>query len=226
MLRGWRLIALVALIGALSVLAFPADGSALSAAFIQLTQSGPPPSDLTIPAGMYPVWVNQDQVTHTVVFADGLCSFQLAPGAYGQCDFGFSVGRYPYTVDGTVQASIVVSAPPPDTVTLTARQHSLRRDAQLRLHGLLSISQCCGPPPPRLEKTPVVVMARPDRHHAFHRLARAASGGRRQEAGYPWWLNVHPRKATIYIAEVTYEPAGEQGSRQAWSRPFKVLVRR
>jgi len=59
--------------------------------------------------------VNQDQVTHTVTFTNGQCSFQLAPGARGNCGNDFpiaSVGEYPYTVDGTVQGSVIVSRNP------------------------------------------------------------------------------------------------------------------
>ena len=59
--------------------------------------------------------VNQDQVTHTVTFTNGQCSVQLAPGARGNCGNDFpiaSVGEYPYTVDGTVQGSVIVSRNP------------------------------------------------------------------------------------------------------------------
>jgi hypothetical protein len=131
MVRRWRMIAQLGLLGAL-ILVFPSGGSALSAAFVALTPSGPSPIVLTIPAGMHPVWNNNDQVPHTVVFANGLCSFQLAPGTYGQCNFEFSAGRYPYTVDGTTQASVVVNALPPPTVTLTARSHTIRREQPLQ----------------------------------------------------------------------------------------------
>ena len=53
---------------------------------------------------------NTDSVSHTVVFANGLCSLELAPGANEGCPFAFVVGQYPYTVDGTIQASVVVNA--------------------------------------------------------------------------------------------------------------------
>ena len=99
--------------------------SALSEAFVQLTPTGPSPAVLTIPAGMYPVWVNNDHVTHTVSFANGLCTFQLAPGAYQECPVAFSVGRYAYTVDGSAPGSVVVNALPPASVTLTARSHTI-----------------------------------------------------------------------------------------------------
>src|ERR1700759_5056819 len=91
----------IALAATLAVLAVPSSGSALSAAFIELTPTGPSPAVLTIPAGMYPVWQNEGTVPHPVAFSNG-CSIQIAPGAIGQCTNGFSsvVGNYPYTVDG------------------------------------------------------------------------------------------------------------------------------
>jgi hypothetical protein len=112
MTRRWRLIAQIAVLGAL-ILALPSTGSALSVAFVQLTPSGPSPAVLSIPAGMYPVWENTDTVAHTVTFAKGLCSFQVAPGQIGQCRIGWPAGQYEYTVDGTFQGSVVVDAAPP-----------------------------------------------------------------------------------------------------------------
>ena len=112
MVRRPRLLAHVVLLGVLAVLALPSNSSALSAVFIVLTPTGPSPAVVTIPAFLYPVWMNQDSVPHTVTFANGECSVQVAPGAIGQCANGFSngVGDYAYTVDGTAQASIVVTA--------------------------------------------------------------------------------------------------------------------
>ena len=223
-MRTWRPIALLGLWAVVAALAFPGESSALSAVFITLTPTGPSPADMTISAGQLPFWRNTDQVTHSVAFANGLCSFQLAPGTTGQCPVGLDVGRYQYTVDGTIQASLVVAALPPDTVTLTARGHVLRHGAQLRLHGTLAAYECCLPPPPRVDLR-VIVLARHDRHHAFRRLARGATG-RESPAGYryPWSLHVRPRTTTIYIAKVTYQPEGEQGLRDAWSKPFRVRV--
>jgi hypothetical protein len=226
MTRRWRLIAQVALLGAL-MFAFPSAGSAFSGAGVVLTPSGPSPAVLTIPAGMYPFWVNHDQVTHTVTFANVLCSIQLAPGAYGGCNFPLLVGQYAYTVDGTIQGSVVVNALPPTTVSLTARSHTIpTARAQMRLHGTLNPSTCCGPPIFDL-RWPIVVLARHDRHHPFRRIATVRSEKRRPPGGgFAWQLNRHPKTKTIYIAEVTYQPEGEQGQRQAWSRPFKVSVSR
>jgi hypothetical protein len=120
----------LALAGVLAALVFPADGSALRAVAIALTPTGPSPAVLTIPAGLYPVWFNNDTVPHTVVFANGSCSIQVAPGALGQCTNRYGggyVGEYAYTVDNTFQASIVTVADG-RSVSLTARQHTIRRE--------------------------------------------------------------------------------------------------
>jgi hypothetical protein len=220
-----RLILQIVVLGGL-ILAFPSTGSAFSGAPVVLTASGPSPVVLTIPTGMYPYWDNHDQVTHTVTFANGLCSLQLAPGAYGQCQFPLLVGQYPYTVDGTIQASVVVNALPPATVTLTARGHTLPRAAQLRLHGTLGWSTCCGPPVFGPIHVPIAVLARPDRYHPFQRLATVRSETRSADGRLVWKLSLRPNAKTIYIAKLTYQPQGEQGRRTAWSRPFKVTLRR
>ena len=140
MVRCSQLIGLLAVLGAV-VLGFPSAGSALLPTWqISLTPSGPSPSVLHLTVGGgYLFWINQDQVTHTVTFANGQCSFQLAPGARGNCGDDFplaSAGEYPYTVDGTVQASVIVTLNP-RTVTLTARRHTIKRDGRLLLHGIL-----------------------------------------------------------------------------------------
>jgi hypothetical protein len=118
----------------------------------------------------------------------------------------------------------VVNPLPPETVTLTATSHTLRRGAQLRLHGLLSLSECCLPPP-RFVHRHVILLARHDRDHAFRRIATAVARTRTVVGGYRWSLQLHPGTKTIYIAKLNYQPEGEQGWRKAWSRSFKVLVR-
>jgi hypothetical protein len=219
--RRWRLIAQVALVGALAVLAFPADGSALRAVFLTLTPTGPSPIVLTVPAGLYPAWINQDQVTHTVLFANGLCSLQVAPGETKGCSNGFSefVGRYPYTVDGSVQASIVV-VPEPRAVTLRARSHQIQRGAGLTLHGQVTVPVLSPPAPPSPQ--PVTVLARHDSRHPFRPIAVVVA--RPHGWQLVWRLRVRPRATTIYIAAAISQPKGGQYWQRARSRPFKVLV--
>src|SRR5712675_86824 len=161
----WRrwLIAQVALVGVLAVLALPSSGSAFSGVAIFLTANGPSPVVLTLGAGGYPIWFNQDTVTHTVAFANGRCSLQLPPGnGFVGCPTGFYVGDYPYTVDGTIQASIVVAADG-RTVTLGARSHRIDRGSVLALHGRLAVGTG-GPPAFQGPRQPVIVLARPDRY--------------------------------------------------------------
>ena len=225
--RPW-LLAQVALLGVLAALALPSSGSALSAVVIALTPTGPSPAVLTIPTFMYPVWMNRDSVPHTVTFANGKCSVQVAPGAIGQCTDGFSsgVGDYAYTVDGTIQASIVVAV---DwrTVSLGARSHTIDRGSSLRLRGKLAVGT--GSPPvlqgPRM---PVTVLARPDRQHPFHRIAVVAAKPHRSsnpgDAYSVWQLHVRPGANKIYIAEANSQPKGGQVWQRAWSKPFRVRV--
>ncbi len=152
------------------------------------------------------------------------CSFQLAPGARGNCGNDFplaSAGQYPYTVNGTVQASVIVSLNP-RTVTLTARRHTIKRGGRLLLHGILDYA--LGSPPSFSSRMPVTLLARPDRHHPFRQVAVITKLKTRRSlsSGFPWKLYVHPRRTTIYIAEATSGPDYWQ---PAMSRPFKVVVR-
>ena len=224
MMRRWRLIAQVALVGAL-VLAFPSAGSALRPMLeITLTSNGPSPSVLNLTVGgVYLYWLNQDQVTHTVTFADGLCSFQVAPGERGLCstESYAAAGQYPYTVDGA-QGSVIVSLNP-RTVTLTARRHTIKQGGHLLLHGILDFP--VDSPPIFESKMPVTLLARHDSHHPFKRVAVAAKWKKRQgqgSGGFPWKLSVHPKTTTTYIAEATSAPDYWQ---PATSGPFTVVVR-
>ena len=165
MLRVCRLLATVALLSVLTVLAFPGSGSALRAVPIVLTAAGPSPTALTIPAGLYPVWFNNDTVAHTVRFDDGSCTFEAAAGGYGQCPrFAAVVGTFPYTVDGTAHGSIVV-VPEGRAVYLVAKSHTIKRGKSLALHGELDVPTLSPPAPPA--RQPVTVLARPDRYHPF-----------------------------------------------------------
>jgi hypothetical protein len=229
MLRRWRLIAL-AFVGGL-VLAFPSAGSALRAVLIQLTPTGPSPAVLTIPAGLVPVWFNNDTVTHTVVFANGLCSIQVAPGAIGQCTNGYGgdyVGDSAYTVDNAFQASIVTVADS-RSVSLSGRRHTIRRGSALRLHGRLQDYDLS--PPGAGPEQPIIVLARHDRYHRFRRIGfvTAKLHPTPKSQVHPWgeliWqLRVRPRARMIYIAEANSQPQGGQVWQQAWSKPFQVLV--
>ena len=220
----WRLIGLVAVLGTV-ILGLPSAGSALLGQYpISLTANGPSPSILdTTAGGRSPLWINQDQVTHTVVFANGLCSLQLAPGDRGDCsnDFFASVGQYPYTVDGTVQASVIVSLNP-RTVTLTASRHTVKRGGRLLLHGVLDYA--LSGPPSFSSRMPVTLLARSDLHHPFRRVAVTTKLKTRRSlsSGFRWTLYVHPRRTTIYMAEATSSANYWQ---PAMSRPFKVVVR-
>ena len=226
MVRPWRLIAQVAVLGAV-ILAFPSAGSALPGMYvITLTPNGPSPTVATLTAlagSGEPSWINNDSFPHTVVFANGLCSLQLVPGQAGNCTSAFweYVGTYPYTVDGTTQASVVVT-PSFRTVTLTARSHTIKPGARLLLHGTLGFYEPSG----LFFHMSVIVLARHDRHHAFQRIAMAAEPGKRQSSGSPWQLHVHPTTTTTYIAEATEQPHAGQFWTNATSKPFRVVVSR
>lgn len=228
MARRPRLILQVALLGVLGALALPSSGSALIAGIpIALTASGPSPAVQEVPAGLYPYWVNQDTIAHTVTLANG-CSIQVAPGAQAQCPNYFSnvVGNYAYTVDGTAQASVDVTAEG-RTVTLGAQRHGIRHGSELLLHGRLAIASL-SPPALQGPRMPVTVFARPDRYHRFHRIAVVTATPLRK-AHFPahsvWQLRVRPRAHTIYIVEANSQPATGQYWQQAWSKPFRVRVR-
>lgn len=219
-----RLTLQFGVIAAVAVLVFPASGSALSARFIQLTASGPSPAALSIPAGQYPLWINNDSRAHTVVFANGLCTLHVAPGAIAQCIRGFGVGAYTYTVDRTAAGTLTV-APESRSVSLAAAKRAIRHGARLTLHGLLSYGHG-GIPISNGAKTSmrVTLLARPDRRHSFRAVAsvRPAALGPK---GYPWQRIIRPRRTTIYIVEANSQPSSGEFWRAARSRPFKVVVR-
>jgi hypothetical protein len=232
MVRRWSLIVQFALVGVLALLAFPGASSALRPEFvISLTPTGPSPAVLTIPAGLGPVWFsNTDTVTHAVAFASGWCSIEVAPGTRGQCSSGFMsyAGDYPYAVDGTSQAHLVIEAVG-RSVSLRARSHVVRRGSQLKLHGRLQEANSNWSPPSAGSPQPIIVLARPDRHHAFHRIAvvRAKLHPRTKNAPFGellWQLRVRPRARTIYIAEANSQPRGGRVWQRAWSKPFRVRV--
>jgi hypothetical protein len=234
--RRW-LIGQLALVAMLGVLVFPAASSAVRPIFvISLTPSGPSPAVLSVPAGLGSLlFRNTDTVTHTVVFSDGSCSIQVAPGTDKQCPGNLSfpsyVGDYAYTVDGTSQAQLAVEAVG-RSISLEARSHAVHSGSQLRLHGRLQEENSNWSPPSAGSPQPIIVLARPDRHHAFHRIAVVtAKWDRLKTNSAPfgrllWQLHVRPRAMAIYIAEANYQPRGGQVWQRAWSKPFRVHVSR
>jgi len=221
--RSWLLIAEVALAGALAALFFPADGSGYSSPkWISLTATGPSPRTLTMSAGNSLAFYNADSVTHTVVFANGLCSLTLSAGEQGnECFYSaFYVGSYPYTVDGKVPA-MVETTPAYRSVTLTARSHKVRRGERLTLHGQVTWNNTCCEFADKAP-FPVIVLARYAGTHTFKTIATVAVGGM-PDTHDLWRLKVRPGVATTYIAELNGD---EQIWRQATSSQFTVRMHR
>jgi hypothetical protein len=222
----------LALVGALALLAFPGASSALRPTFvISLTATGPSPTLLDVAPGLGQVWFsNTDTVPHTVDFANGLCSLQIAPGGREQCasDFMSYVGDYPYTVDGTSQAGLVVEAVG-RRVSLGARSHTIHRGNQLRLHGRLQEENSNWSPPSAGIPQPIIVLARHSGHQPFRRIAVVTAKVHRPTKGAPfgellWQVRVRPQRHMIYIAEANSQPKGGQVWERAASKPFRVRV--
>jgi hypothetical protein len=228
MLRRRWLIAQFVLLGTLGVLAFPGEGLALRAAFVLLTPTGPAPTTLTIGAGLYPIWINQDTVTHTVTFANG-CSIDVAPGTTGQCTNGLGnvVGDYDYTVDGTTQASVTV-VPEWRSVTLKAGRHGFRPGSKVRLHGTLAIANL-SPPALQGPRMPVTVYERPPGHHLWYRLrvvmAKPTTKGSFQPHSV-WQVSVRPHGRTTYVVVADSQPKAGPYWQDARSGRFGVYPRR
>lgn len=236
--RSWLLIAEVALLGVLAGLAFPSDGSGYTGAQpVSLTAAGPSPSTLKMTAGQYMVFYNKDSVTHTVIFANGLCSLIVSPGEWVGPSYSvngsqhpdcnnnvpFYVGSYPYSVDGKAPG-MVETTPAYRSVTLTARTHRVRRGQRLTLHGKArwdnnATSMWSTPP------FPVIVLARYAGTHAFKAIATVTMPAD-VDVQDVWHLKVRPGIATTYIAELTGQLPGGQIWQQATSRPFTVRIRR
>ena len=200
---------------------------------VTLTATGPSPGTLTMHAEGNVRFSNWDSVSHTVVFANGLCSITVHPRDFPPaCDkpFEFYAGSYAYTVDGKFRGT-VITTPLPRSVNLTARAHTIQGGTRLTLRGRVLRSDSGSAPPP-----PVLVLARGKSTQPFEAVATVRTKGSHQTA-YGWKLTVRPDGATTYIAEVTaqrlcYYPASRcahpQG--QVWanakSRPFTVRIRR
>jgi hypothetical protein len=229
--RRW-VIGQLALVGVLALLAFPGEGSALRPVFlISLTPTGPSPAVMSVSAGFDPVWFrNTDTVIHTVAFANGSCSIQVAPGGGGQCTSSFMsyVGEYPYTVDGVSQGQLDIEAVG-RSVSLEARRHSISRGLRLTLHGRLREENGNWSPPNAGIPQPVTVLARHNRYQPFRRIAVVIARLHGPTKGAPfgellWQVRVRPQRHMIYIAEANSQPKGGQIWQRAWSKPFKVLV--
>jgi hypothetical protein len=246
---------LAAVAAAAGLFANPSNGAGLPGCRplceVLLTGAGPSPSTLKVlPAG-YIGFDNTDSVTHTVVFANGLCTLTLTPGeaggpALGDCsnnNFTFYVGSYPYTVDGKFPGKVVTTALR-RVVTLTARPRTIRGGARLNLRGQLMRNDQ-GAFVPITLPVPVIVLARQNSKQPFEPIGtvRARFQGKRPSRyrtsewhRYGWKLNVRPDVTTTYIARVTTQrlcefpvsrcahPHGQVWT-NATSRPFTVRVR-
>lgn len=235
--RSWLVIPGVALGGVLAGLAFPSDGFGYTGAQpVSLTAAGPSPSTLKITAGQYMVFHNEDSVTHTVVFANGLCSLTVSPGEW--VGPGYSVngslhpdcndnvpyyaGSYPYTVDGKAPGT-VDTALASRSVSLAARTRRVRPDQRLTLYGSARWDNNATPLASKAP-FPVIVLARHAGSQTFRAIARVTMGGS-PDASDAWHLRVRPRLATTYIAELTGQLPGGAIWKRATSRPFTVRMR-
>jgi plastocyanin len=234
--RSWLLIAGVALVGVLAALAFPSAGSGLvSSELISLTSSGPSPSTLKMDAGRYLLFSNTDSVTHSVVFANGLCSLTVTPGErvgpassvngsqHPDCDdnFSFCVGSYAYTVDGKFPGTLE-TMPAYRAVTLRARTHRIRRGERLTLHGRAMWDNNATSLATQAAFQ-VIVLARYAGSHTLEPIATVAiSPG---DASGLWHLKVRPGIATTYIAELNGPemPDLEAGRKSPVHRPDASL---
>lgn len=245
------LCALLALlvIAMLAAAASPSDGSTdpcvdvhYAHVCVALTAIGPSPSTVR----MYPIsdvliFVNQDSVVHTVVFADGDCVLDVPPGEppvneshcvdHGHGQWPLYVGSYAYTVDGKFPGTVDVAGFP-RSVSLTARTHTLRLGGQVRLRGQLTLTNPSGGPglcafSGRHVYSPVVrVLDRHDSNHPFQRIAmfslRLRGQSSSQGCDYPWHLKVRPGLRTTYVAD---SKLSANLWKPATSKPFTVRVR-
>jgi hypothetical protein len=197
---------------------------------------------------MYPisdvlVFINEDSVAHTVVFAEGRCSLNVPPGEppdnevhcfdHGHGQWPLYVGTYAYTVDGEFPGTVDVVGFP-RSVSLTARTHTVRLGSPVKLHGQLTVKSPSGhgPAPCVLSglhdrSATIRVLARHDHSHPFQRIAMFVRRGNpdrsnRHGCTFDWQLKVRPGLRTTYIAD---SPFGTKWWKPATSRPFTVRVR-
>lgn len=197
---------------------------------VRLTGTGPSPSNVKMHAANYLELSNWDSVTHTVAFANGLCSLTIRAGAHWRrCknNFPYFAGSYPYTVDGKFPGT-VVTTPLRRVVTLTARTQDIRRRARLTLHGRLTLD--CGPcfAPNLRHYVSVIVLARSDSKHPIQPIATVNPSTwqtSRYLATSRWTLTVQPDATTTYIARVKGQlPQGRIWT-SATSPRFTVRIR-
>jgi len=204
---------------------------------VALTGAGPSPSTLTMHAEQGLTFFNSDSVSHTVVFANGLCSLTFAPGQGGPhgpfCDdnFAFYVGIYPYTVDGKFQGTVVTTALR-RSVTLNARTHTIRRGTRLILRGRVNPPgwrHHVSNPPGWRTNVSVIVLARHNSKHPYRPIATVNPGLMAKVPGnwkQNWTLTVQPGQTTTYIAKVTAQVPQGQIWTNPRSRPFTVRIRK
>ncbi|MDX6481360.1 MAG: hypothetical protein QOG85_1870 [Gaiellaceae bacterium] len=229
--RRW-LIAQAALLGIVGVLLFPGASSALQPSYtVELTASGPSPTVLSAQVESYIWFHNTDTVAHSIAFSNGWCSAQVEAGDSVMCGSGSTfpgyAGTYPYTVDDTTEASVKVT-PMGRAVTLTAKRHGFRLGSMFRLHGTLTVSN---PGPPALfgPRMPVMVFARPDNTHRWHRIGVVMAEPLKKPSWNPhsvWHLWVRLRRHATYVAVAISQPKGGTFWERAQSRIFGVYVRR
>jgi len=185
-----------------------------------LTGAGPSPSTLMMHAGQNVTFFNTDSVTHTVVFANGLCSVTLTPGTGGInggfCNhpFTYHAGSYAYTEDGKFPGTVVTKLWS-RSVTLTARTHTIQGGTRLTLNGQVTRADWQYSPPASVE-----VLARHNATQPFKPIAWVHPGGVGAVSAYEWKLTVRPNVTTTYIAKVP----GRQIWTNAKSRPFTVRI--
>jgi plastocyanin len=175
--RSWLLIAEVALLGGLAAVAFPSSGSGyISPKSVSLTATGPSPSTLKMGAGNSLSFDNAGSVSHTVVFANGLCSLTIAPRKQSDtCAYlAFFVGSYAYSVDGKAPG-MVDTTPAFRSVTLSARTHEIRRGERLTLHGRATWDNTCCEFATKAP-FPVTVLARYAGTQTFKEIATVSMG--------------------------------------------------
>ena len=230
MVRRKRLLVELALVGVLALLVFPGASSALVPTYvISLTSSGPSPAVLTTSASYGRLqFDNTDTVTHSIAFANGRCSVDIAPDAQFDCGRLPYVGTYAYTIDGTSQGQIVID-PASRRVSLRVKRHAVRLGSTVTLHGTL-VEDTLGAPPSPGSPQPIIVIARPYRGHPFHRVGVVEATPHWPTKSDPfygerWHLTIHPHAGMTYVAIASYQPKAGQIWERAVSKPSWVAVR-